>query len=268
MDSGSSDRPRKRSRRYAAAAIGVVGALGVFSAIGTNVVNEVFPGIWRLITGTDSLRINVRDAPGANDGFALAIWSSQGLASQLGHVDGCESLLATADDLGAVRVGRSYKDLVVEGSTDRDVTIVDLRAEVVDRRPPMHGAEIHCQSAGGIGGIGISFDFDEPKPVARRVSEDTNNGKPYFLNGDAIMLKQGEVQPIQITAMTTHGYVVWNIVADLVVDGESETITIDDNGEPFQLTPGPPDVKFTHYYEWLWFEHPQRLYASNHPFYP
>ena len=160
-----------------------------------------------------------------------------------------------------------HKNLIIEGGTERDVTIVNLRAEIVDRKAPMHGAEMHCQSAGAIGGIGISFDFDELEPVARKVSEDADDGRPYFQNGDVIMLKQGEVQPIQIAATVTHSYVAWNLIADLVVDGDSETVTIDDNGEPFQLTAGPPQVEFDRYYEWLWFEQPERLYVSQVPFF-
>jgi hypothetical protein len=268
MNPETSPRSSKRWRRYAVVAVGAVSALGIFSAIGTNVVDKVFPSFWERVTGADSLQVYVADAVGANDGFAVATWSSHGLNLRSHHIDGCESLLEAAEEVGAVRVGRSYKNLVIEGGTDRDVTIVNLRAEILDRKAPMRGAQMHCQSAGGIGGIGISFDFDEPEPVARRVSEDADDGTPYFQNGDVIGLKRGEVQPIQITASATQNYVAWNLVADLVVDGDSETITIDEDGEPFRLTAGPPHVAFDRYYEWLWFEQPQRLYVSRVPFSP
>src|SRR5882757_3689173 len=190
MEPRTSAGSQKRRRRFAVLALGVLSAFGIFSAIGTNLVNELFPGAWEWIAGTDSLRVNVADAPGAEDTLALATWSSRGLGSQLRAVDSCQSLRSAAEAAGAVRVGSSYKNLVVEGGTAHDVTIVDLRAEVLDRKPPMHGAEIRCESAGGVGGIDISFDLDELQPVARDVSEGAD-GMPYFRNGDVIVLKQG-----------------------------------------------------------------------------
>jgi hypothetical protein len=268
MGSGEIDRPQKRGRRYAIAAIGVVGAFGIYSAIGTNIVNSNFPSISEWITGSDSLRVNVQGAVGANDGFALATWSPGDIEGQLDGVDGCESLAAVAEEVHAARVGTSFTDLVIEGSTHRDVTIVDLRPEIVDRGPAMDGAEIHCASAGAVAGIGVSFDFDEPDPVARRVSEDEKDGLPYFEKGDVITLKEDEIQSIQIESTSTRDYVAWNLVANLVIDGDSQTITIDENGQPFQITAGPPEVDFARYYEWLWFENPQRLYVSREPFSP
>lgn len=263
------DRKPGRGRRAVVAVVAVLGAFGVLSAIGTNIVNDLYSDVSRWVSGDDPLRVNVRDAVGANDGFTMATWSPRPIEGRGEAIDGCESLLATAKKAGAARVGTSISDLLIEGGTDRDVTIVDLRAKIVDRRAPMHGAEFHCESAGAVAGIGVSFDFDEPQPVARLVSDDADDGTPYFAKGDVIVLKQGEIQPIQITATASRDeYVAWDLEVDLVVDGASETITIDEGGEPFQITPGQPNADFKRYYEWLWFESPQRLYESQEPFHP
>lgn len=266
MDAGEDGRPRSRGRRYAIAAISVVGALGIFSAIGSNVVDGAFPSVWEQVTGTDSLRVNVRDASDAGDGFTLATFSPDDVAGRLEEVDSCESLFAAAMEADAARVGESFTDLVIEGGTYRDVAIVDLRPEIVDRAAAMDGAEIRCASAGIVAGIGLSFDFDEPMPVARRISDGPDDGTPFFEHGDVIALTQGEVQPIQIKATSTRDYVAWRLLADLVIDGESRTVSIDDNGRPFQITPPSPKTGYRSYYEWLWFESPPRLHAASRPF--
>jgi hypothetical protein len=259
-------RPKSKARKVALAVVGVLGAFGIFSAIGSNVVNASFPDVWEFLGGDDPVTVNVRDAIGANDGFALATRAPAGFDEELEGVDGCESLLAAAEEVEAVRVGKSVYDLVVEGATHRDVTIVGLRPEIVERGAPVNGAEFHCQSGGAVGAIGVAFDFDEPHPVARRDKEEPNAGSPYFASGNAIVLKDGEIQPIQVTNEITHGHVAWNLLVELVIDGESKTVTVDDDGKPFELTAGPPQVDFSRYYEWLWFENPGRLYSGDRPF--
>jgi hypothetical protein len=262
------DRPQKKWRRYGGAAIGVLGAFGILSAIGTNVVNEIFPSVSEEITGTGSLRVTVNEASSANDGFSLATWSPAALRGHVTGIDGCDSLFAAADGIGAARVGVSIKTLVVEGSTHRDVTMVDLRPEILARKPPMRGAFVGCQSAGGVAPIGLSFDFDERLPVARQANGASAEwGEPYFGNGNVIVLRQGEVQPIQVRGTSTHDYVAWNLVADLLVDGEREELTIDDEGRPFQITGAAPGLKFERYYEWpsVFPEKPQHLYISREP---
>ncbi len=263
----TTDRPaRKKWQRYGLAAIGVLGAFGIFSAIGTNLVNEIFPSVSETIIGTGSLRVTVHEPTDANDGFSLATRSPWALRGHLAGVDGCESLFTAADRIGGVRVGRSVKNLLLEGSTHRDVTIVDLRAEILDRKAPMRGAFIGCPSAGGVGSIGLSFDFDEPHPLARQVGGQ-DYGEPYFADADAIVLKDGEIQPIQVTATSTRDYVAWNLVADVLVDGERQEITIDDEGLPFQITGAVPGLRFERYYEWpsLFPDRPQHLHVSSKP---
>jgi hypothetical protein len=260
------NRPKKKWQRYGLAVVGVLGAFGIFSALGTNLVNEIFPSVSEEITGAGSLRITVNEAANANDGFSLATRSPGALRGHLAGIDGCESLFAAADRIGAVRIGRSVKNLVVEGSTYRDATIVNLRAEILDRKAPMHGAFIGCPSSGGLGSIGLYFDFDEPHPLATQEGA-PDYGEPYFADGDVIVLKKGEIQPIQVTATSTRDYVAWNLVADVLVDGERQQITIDDKGRPFQITGAVPGLRFERYYEWpsLLPDRPQHLHVSSKP---
>jgi hypothetical protein len=260
--------PRKgRGRRFAVAAAAVLGAFGVLSAIGTHVVDGLWSEGSGLNAGDEALKVSVRDAVGGNDGFSMATWAPDPAPKRVAAVSGCESLFGVAKALGAARIGKSILDLVVEGSAEHEVTIVDLRPEIVVRKKPVHGAQFRCASAGAVEAIGFEFDFNEPHPVVREVGHGEGRGSPYFSDGDTIVLKQGEVQPIQITAIAAEGaYVAWNLVVEAVVDSKIETFTVDEHGRPFQLTPDLPANSFDRYYEWLWFETPQRLYRSHKPF--
>lgn len=260
------DRPRRRWLRYGGWGVGVLSVFGIFGAVGTNVVNEVFPDISEKITGTGSLRINVREDPAwGSDGFTLATASTAGLDRRLGHAHDCVSLFVAGREADAVDVGRSIRNVLLEGSTHRDVTIVDIRPEIISRNPSLRGAEIGCASAGSRSAIGIYFDFDESQPVARGMKDGRpEGGAPYFENGNVIVLKQSEVQPFQLAATSTDEHVVWNLMADVIVDGANETVKIDDDGKPFEISGSEP-VSYDRYYEWLWAEIPQRLYIGDRP---
>ncbi|MDX6623812.1 MAG: hypothetical protein QOE75_1744 [Solirubrobacterales bacterium] len=264
MPSGDADKPKKQWQRWGLAIVAVLGAFGIFSAIGGNIVDEVFPGVSEELTGAGLVRVSVRPID-ASDGFTMATRSREEIASRVGAVDDCSSLYEAASEAEAVEVGRSTRSLVFEGTTHRDVTIVDLRAEVVRRSAPMAGAQIKCSSAEGVAALGFSFDFDQPQPIAIRIGEGPEDEVPYFQNGNVIVLKKGEVQPVLIVSSVSRDYVAWNLAADLIIDGEEESVTIDDDGHPFELTGGDGDLRYEGYYEWQWFEAPARLRVASKP---
>jgi hypothetical protein len=106
----------------------------VLGAVGTNVVNELSPVAKEKITGDKPLHINVREDPqGGSDGFSVATNSVEGLDSRLAQANGCDSLFDVAKQAGAVDVGQSIHDVLLEGRTFRDVTIVDLRVRILKR---------------------------------------------------------------------------------------------------------------------------------------
>jgi hypothetical protein len=59
--------------------------------------------------------------------------------------------------------------LLLEGGTSSDLSIVDMRAKILKRQPPLDGAQIHCESAGALGAIGVVILLDDEQPVAREM---------------------------------------------------------------------------------------------------
>jgi hypothetical protein len=264
-----------RWQRYWKTAIGVLAAFGILGSVGGYLVNAVGPDLEEKVGGGGPLGISVREDPqGGSDGFRVAARSATGLTGQLAGAKDCDSLFQQAKRAGAVDVGQSIHSVVLEGRTHRDVAIVDMRAVVLKREPMLTGAEIKCQSAGAIEAIGVGFNLDEHKPTARTIRDlllTDPLGGPYFAGGNIVSLKKTEVQPFQIVGLVSRDYVEWEISARVLIDGQEEEITIDNNGEPFRITGGSqtaanvPSVDYSRYYEWVWYETPQRLYISDEP---
>jgi hypothetical protein len=263
---GAAMKQSSKWRRYAGWIVAVLGAFGILGAVGSKVVDDVFPAAKEKLSGADPIQFSVREDPqGGSDGFTVAATSPNGLESKFRGVKSCDSLFNTAKRSGAVDVRQSIHDVLLEGRTFRDVTIVDLRAKILKRGPALRGASISCASAGSMDSIGVVFDLDEPSPVARKIDPQLVPGRPYFKRGNVISLTQKEIQPLQVVAQIGSGYVEWEIRADTVIDGKERTVTINNHGKPFRLTGVAPAGDYARYFEWRWFEQPQALYVGDSP---
>jgi hypothetical protein len=259
----------RRSWKVLAAVFGV---LGIGGAVGGYLVNAIGPEVEERIAGGGSIGITVREDPqGGGDGFNVAARSPEGFDAKLRKAKDCDSLFQLAKQAGAVDVGRSIHHVLLEGRTRREVALVSMRAKILKRTPVLTGAEVSCASAGAMDAIGVGFDLDEPAPTARTI-EDLMGGElgdRYFQGGNIVTLKKTELQPLLVLGLVSDSYVEWEIEAQAIVDGEEETIRIDNDGRPFRLTGAPKDVAdplaYDRYYEWVWYETPQRLYLSDRP---
>jgi hypothetical protein len=250
-------------RRAAAGVVGVLAAFGILGAIGSKVVDETAPVVTEKLRGGPPLTVSVREDPqGGADGFGLAAPAGRGLRRALAGVRGCDGLFEAGKRAGAVDVGLLVEKVVLEGRTARGVTIVGMRARVLKRRPPLAAASISCQSAGAIGAAGMVFDLDEPRAVARGFADDSGTpGRPYF-DRKVIEVAHHEIQPLDVRGVSSHAYVEWVIDADLLVDGKTKTMTIDDGGRPFRVTGPPPKFRYGRYFEWAWYVKRPFLYEG------
>lgn len=272
-ETGTTRASPQRLRRYWKGAVGILAAFGFLGAIGTYLVNAIGPDVEEKIAGGGSIGISVREDPqGGSDGFRVAARSPAGLDTKLRKARDCDSLFDAAKRADAVDVGRSIHNVVLEGRTHREVAIVDMRARILKREPMLTGAMVSCASAGAIDAIGVGFDFDEPRPTARKVKDLLGGelGAPYFARGNIVSLKKTEIQPFQIVGLASRNYVEWEIRARAVIDGKQKDIRINNNGKPFQITGGAEGVdsskvRYRRYYEWVWYETPQLLHISSKP---
>jgi hypothetical protein len=88
-------------------------------------------------------------------------------------------------------------------------------------------------------------------------------GEPYFGQGNIVRLEKGETQPFLLAGISTSEYVEWEVEADVIIDGEAQTITINNEGRPFGVTGN--NTAYGRFYEWQWYEKPMRMWIDDHP---
>jgi hypothetical protein len=280
MEEGASGRPLvcmeispgRRGRLYLKYAVGVLAAFGILGAVGSHVVDKVFSSAEEKLNPESLVLFGVTEDPGGgSDGFEVASRSAAGLDAKLEGIEDCSELMIAAKRAGAVDVGHVNEALVLEGGTHRDLSVVAMRARILKRGPALSGAQITCQSAGAAEAIGVLFDLDEKRPVARELRNpySLEVGAPYFEQGNIVRLTKGEIQPFLLIGVTKRHYVEWEVEADVIVDGKTETFTINNDGKPFKVT-GPARKKtgYERYIEWQWYEQPAQMWIADKPWKP
>jgi len=126
--------------------------------------------------------------------------------------------------------------LVLDGTGQRTATITQATAVKDDCSEPSPGAHFSIIPEGEAAPVGWSFDLGESAPVA--LNED---GRPYF-EGKTISLAPGEVITIDVTTHPGPLDCRWTLLLDVTVGGERQTVTIDDDGQPFRTTGGDPEL--------------------------
>jgi hypothetical protein len=134
---------------------------------------------------------------------------------------------------GGVDPDSSNLKVVVEGNGAHPVEITDIRA-VKHCRRPLSGTLFFSPPAGNIDTIGIGFNLDSVTSIA----ENDDNGR---LSGDffashTISLAPGEIQTLQITALTSRQYCQYKLELTVVDGDTTKTETIGNHGRPFQVT--------------------------------
>ena len=106
------------------------------------------------------------------------------------------------------------------------------------------------------------FNVDEACQLARALEQCCVPASRTSV-GNVLSVTRKELRPFRVIADVGRDYVEWEIEADLI-DGQPETQTVDNNGEPFRLTRARGNDDFGRYYEWV-YEEPQRWYESHEP---
>jgi hypothetical protein len=143
----------------------------------------------------------------------------------------------------ALNVGTMSLQLTLTSARNEPVTVLDMRAGIVERQPPSNGALIVTGSAGAPGEVALGFNLDDNAPVARTVENlDDITEVPYF-KMNTLQFNPGEQQTIQLTAQTKRYFVKWEIELRVLVGDKVITQTVRaSNGSPFAITAALDDL--------------------------
>jgi hypothetical protein len=204
----------------------------VTSSVGF-LVNRFGPEVIEGLSGEPPLRLVVsRVDPADGDRFAFPVAVSR---DELPPPSSCLGIQGWLTEHGAIDAGRSPLTIAIEGLSSSPVLINSMRANVESRREPVSNAVLSCATEGELGLIQVGFNLDEQPPVARWILEDGGLGEPYFQTS-TIRVEEGEVLAMGVSAFAEQCFCTWTIEFDIVVDGERQTLSLDNHGEPFQTT--------------------------------
>jgi hypothetical protein len=192
--------------------------------------------------------------------FGVTVPDQQRLQPRLSSISNCNALRRAAVAAGGTDDYGTSLHLLVQGSNSNGVTITGMHVRIVKRSAPLTGAYVFCQGAGSEAAMPINFNLNDRSPGALGAP-----GKPsFFANGSVVHLSNGEVYPFNVAATVSGTTVEWDIEASVIVNGQSTTITINDNGRPFETTTTLPLGQYGDLYEYAWGTQQRLLHFRSH----
>jgi hypothetical protein len=188
------------------------------------------PGIWSSLTGEEPIEVSVLTDLTT---FESKVIHSGGFVmpkplSELGDPGSTTlaGLHGWAHSRGGVDAYHTLIRLVIRGRTSTPVVLHALQVDV-SREPPSGRTLVQFQPS--LGGI----------PVRRlKVDLDTRPPGVQFQEGQGFPLRvsSGELEVIDVLASTTSCRCSWTATLHFTAEGESNSVTIDNNGQPFVTT--------------------------------
>jgi hypothetical protein len=152
--------------------------------------------------------------------------------------DSADRYVALLNRLGPVRLDDTFIDLSLQGNRAQQVRVRNIRVVNLRRSPPLTGTLWCDPSAGGGPAERMYFDLDQAIPIAQLEGSDDGTIKPYFLDR-TITLNQGENIDLNIRASSSKSDITFDLAVDVVYGGNLQTVTVTDNGRPFEVTGYP-----------------------------
>jgi hypothetical protein len=155
----------------------------------------------------------------------------------LGHVADAEGASTDAMQQGAYAVGGILLIVDLESHVNDKITVYNIKPVVVTRKPALDGPLIAI-SAEGESGDEMQFDLDSPSPTAMRVDQDVEEklDGPFF-RSHTIILGHGQKDTLIMTFLASSASYQFRLAVSFEVGGKRYTQTLDQNGQPFRVTP-------------------------------
>jgi len=250
---------------------GAVAAAVATAVIGAGVA-YIAPKILDSITGENSIKIDVQTNPAKIDTFSdlsQAFIVPTGNKATGSPGPGCTGFTPWAVATGGIRAGRTDLRLVAQGGDD-PIFIGGIRARVLERDPPLKGTGYQCPSAGAVTIRDVVIDLDDPSPTGEVVAGNKTKSVSFTVGA-------GEQEVFDITAWTQHCDCKWVLDLETTQNGSQNTVTVTNDGAPFETTvwgpdpaaeflPEPPGPYYSWNYEDAWLRaQPDNVGGKTYP---
>lgn len=145
-----------------------------------------------------------------------------------------------ASEEGLTKAAIQGVKVMFQAGKTAKIAIVDLRAVIVRKSPPVDGT-FFFSTTQGTGNAQVGIDLDAVRPVARDIVKGRTPrlGRPYFAEHH-VPLKDGEPAVFQVTAIPSRHTYDWQLEATLLIDGQQvvRAVMDDKTGQPrtFRVT--------------------------------
>jgi hypothetical protein len=157
-----------------------------------------------------------------------------------GNFDATEQLTNDLRARGWRDVGRLTLRVALQGRSNREIRVVDIRPTEIQRMPPLHGSLFYLPPQEGAASIVLLLDLDNPSPVANAVARYDEwgpvPGRPFF-ESSTIRLGDRDEDVVMIRATAQRSAVKFRLKLRYLIGGDLKETVIDDHGRPFGITP-------------------------------
>ncbi|MFJ4198348.1 hypothetical protein ACIP2Y_01745 [Streptomyces sviceus] len=226
--------------------------IALCSAIAATLVGFAIPPLVRFFKNrSDPVTATVQVHPIRNEESGLQYGFPEPLNLSASEIDDLNEMdrqkfLEWVQIHGGVQVGHLRLTVTISGNRSQPVEVTGIHVKKTCKEP-LTGAYMLGLSGLGEGPvIGMAFDLKEPVPVAHKYVNYEPSGN-YF-NEKKISLAPNEQQTLIITVSSDNKYCSFTFEMAVVDAGRVATVTIDDHGRPFALTPDLTNHDETHLY--------------------
>jgi hypothetical protein len=134
-----------------------------------------------------------------------------------------------------IKVRENSHKVIVTGQRSYPILVTGMRARVLGQAPAARGTLVSLRMQGGTEkSVRVGFDLDASHPVAR---EDNYGrlGRPYF-SSHHVSLANGESAVFEVMAYARTASFDWEILLELLVDGQREQRVVRPDDGPFRLS--------------------------------
>jgi hypothetical protein len=142
--------------------------------------------------------------------------------------------------VGAVDESPQDVFVTVQGRTEAQVTLTDLRVRVVERRPAIRGTRFGPAGGGGIVYRWVSANLDaDPPKLSTHVDDGAKNSVPEHERRPIrfpYRVSVSDAETFEVLASTEKCDCSWVVELSWVSEGRLGTYVVDDGGKPFRVT--------------------------------
>ncbi|GAA0909017.1 hypothetical protein [Virgisporangium aurantiacum] len=138
-------------------------------------------------------------------------------------------------EVGGYYAGSVVLQISLQAVGNVPIRVSDVRLSNIKREPPINHTLVAYPTGADEKTFKMTFDLDEPVPVAKEYSDTGGAGQPFFQNR-TLTLNQSDDDVLLLAISVEKWSVSFGVSIDYVVNGQRGVVEVKDEGRPFRVT--------------------------------